>query len=173
VGPAFSDGALATFGERVHRAIETVTWGASGVVLDAAPERAISVENSVLLAVVGAHLGGQPLNHQLTSRKGSLVRSARTAADYRLFALAGTTPPKPGLVRTPGYAGPGIELELWSLSLEAFGSFVAEVPPPMVIGTVELADATRVKSFLCEPAALEGSADITHFGGWRAYLASH
>jgi allophanate hydrolase len=100
------------------------------------------------------------------------VRTVRTAADYRLFALANTTPPKPGVVRTPGYVGAGVELEVWSLTTEAFGSFVAEVPAPMVIGTVELEDATRVKGFLCEPAALEGSEDITHFGGWRAYLAA-
>jgi allophanate hydrolase len=117
-------------------------------------------------------LQGQPLNHQLTSRGATLARTLRSANDYRLYALAGTTPPKPGLVRTPGFAGPGIELEVWSLTLAAFGSFVAEVPPPMVIGTVELEDATRVKGFLCEPSALEGSSEITTFGGWRAYLAS-
>ncbi|HTQ06430.1 MAG TPA: allophanate hydrolase [Polyangiaceae bacterium] len=171
VGPAFSDGALAVFGDRLHRTTSP-TWGASGLALAAAAPRPLETPQNVLLAVAGAHLSGQPLNHQLTTRHATLVRSVRTAPDYRLFALAGTTPPKPGLVRTPGHAGPGIELEVWSLTLEAFGSFVAEVPPPMVIGTVELADATRVKGFLCEPAALEGSADITHFGGWRAFLAS-
>ncbi len=171
VGPAFSDAALAAFGDRLHRA-GAPTWGASGLDLAADTPRAPKPPDAVLLAVAGAHLSGQPLNHQLTSRKATLVRAVRTAADYRLFALAGTTPPKPGLVRTPGHAGTGVELEVWSLTREAFGSFVAEVPPPMVIGTVELEDATRVKGFLCEPAALEGSLDITHFGGWRAFLAS-
>jgi allophanate hydrolase len=172
VGPAFADDALARLGHALHRQSGARTFGATGAPLTDAPLTATLPNDEVLLAVVGAHLLGQPLNHQLTSRQGKLVRSLRTAKDYRLFALAGTTPPKPGLVRTPGYAGPGIELEVWSLTRAAFGSFVAEVPPPMVIGTVELEDATRVKGFLCEPAALDGSADITAFAGWRAYLAS-
>ena len=107
--------------------------------------------------MAGAHLSGQPLNHQLTSRQATLVRTVRSASDYRLYALAGTTPPKPGLVRAPGFSGPGIELEVWSLGREAFGSFVAEVPAPMTIGTAELEDGTRVKGFSCEPAALEGA----------------
>jgi allophanate hydrolase len=172
VGPAFSDGALAAFGDRLQRATAP-TWGASGLAL-AAPvaARAVEASQNVLLAVAGAHLSGEPLNHQLTSRKATLVRTVRTAADYRLFALANTTPPKPGLVRTPGHLGSGIELEVWSLTHEAFGSFVAEIPAPMVIGTLELADGTRVKGFLCEPAALDGSEDITHFGGWRGFLAA-
>ena len=169
VGPAFSDAVLAELGHRLHRALNP-TFGATGVALSDRPF-APPARNEVLLAVAGAHLSGQPLNHQLTSRRGRLVRSLRSAADYRLYALAGTTPPKPGLVRTPGFAGPGVELEVWSLTREAFGSFVAEVPPPMVIGTVELEDGARVKGFSCEPAALEGSEDITRFGGWRAYLA--
>jgi len=170
IGPAFSDGALAAFGDRLHRA-NAPTWGASGLALGDAPPRAVENSGTVLLAVAGAHLSGQPLNHQLTSRHATLVRTVRTATDYRLFALANTTPPKPGLVRTPGHTGGGIELEVWSLTTEAFGSFVAEVPAPMVIGTVELEDGARVKGFLCEPAALEGSEDITHLGGWRAFLA--
>ena len=126
----------------------------------------------ILLAVVGAHLAGQPLNHQLTSRRARLVRSTRTARNYRLFALANTTPPKPGLVRVSDDAGEGIEVEVWSLAPAAFGSFVAEVPAPMTIGNVQLADGSTVKSFLCEPAALEGAKEITHFGGWRAFLAA-
>ena len=124
------------------------------------------------IAVVGAHLSGQPLNHQLTDRGGRLLKACRTAAHYRLYALANTTPPKPGLVKTPGLVGPGVELEVWGLAPEAFGDFVAAVPGPMVIGTVDLKDGTSCKSFLCEPCALEGSEDITRFGGWRAYLAS-
>jgi allophanate hydrolase len=172
MGPAFSDKSLAELGDRLHRA-SSPSFGASGVPLAAAPayQRPTST-SEVLLAVAGAHLSGQPLNHQLTSRKARLVKTTRTAADYRLHALAGTTPPKPGLVRSPGVSGPGVELELWALTPEAFGSFVAEVPPPMAIGTVLLAEGSSVKGFLCEPFALEQSEDITHFGGWRAYLAS-
>ena len=171
VGPAFADDALARLGYSLHRAAGA-TFGATGAPLADAPLGRTLPNDHVLLAVVGAHLQGQPLNHQLTSRGATLARTLRSANDYRLYALAGTTPPKPGLVRTPGFAGPGIELEVWSLTLSAFGSFVAEVPAPMVIGTVELEDATRVKGFLCEPSALEASSEITTFGGWRAYLAS-
>lgn len=172
LGPAFSDTALAELGDRLHRA-SAPTLGATGLSLaDSAPFRRAPRADEVLLAVAGAHLSGEPLNHELVSRGARLVGTVRSAADYRLFALAGTTPPKPGLVRAPGHAGPGIELEVWALELAAFGSFVAKVPPPMTIGTVALEDGSSVKGFACEPSALAGAEDITSFGGWRAYLAS-
>ena len=127
-----------------------------------------------LLAVVGAHLSGQPLNHQLTDRGATLVRTTRTAPCYRLFALD-TTPPKPALVRTadahtadPG-AGP-IEVELWQLDDAGLGSFLAEVPAPLCLGTVELEDATTAIGFLCEELATRGRPDITALGSWRAHL---
>ena len=126
----------------------------------------------ILLSVVGAHLSGQPLNYQLVERGARLVRTAKTGADYRLFALTNTTPVKPGLLRTPGFAGPGIETEIWAMPEAAFGSFVAAVPPPLSIGTCALSDGTAVKGFLCEPYATEGMPDITHFGSWRAYLST-
>ncbi len=127
----------------------------------------------ILLAVVGAHLSGMPLNLQLTSRNAKLVKATKTAPRYRLYALANTTPPKPGLVHVgDGTDGAAIEVEVWSLAVEAFGSFVAEVPAPMAIGTTELADDTTVKGFVCEPRAIKGATDITHFGGWRAFVAS-
>ena len=124
----------------------------------------------ILLAVVGAHLSGQPLNHQLTSRGAQLRLTTGTAPHYRLFRLPGTTPPKPGLRKSPGFSGPGIEVEVWELTTRAFGEFVAEVPAPMGIGMVELADGTVVKGFLCEAFALDGAEDITAHGGWRAFL---
>jgi allophanate hydrolase len=122
------------------------------------------------LAVVGAHLRGQPLNHQLTERGGRFVRLARTAPCYRLHALAGTTPAKPGLVRVPPGEGGAIEIEIWSLPAPAWAEFVAAIPPPLGIGTLLLDDGTQVKGFLCESASLAGAEDITSFGGWRAYL---
>lgn len=125
---------------------------------------------TVLLSVAGAHLSGMPLHHQLTSRGARLVQTTRTAPGYKLFALPGTTPPKPGLVRTPGFSGQGIEVEVYALSAEDFGSFVAEIPPPMGICTVELADGSSVKGFLCEAHALEGALDISSYGGWRAWV---
>ena len=125
----------------------------------------------VSLAVVGAHLTGLPLNHQLTDRAAYLARTIRTAPVYRLFAL-GTVPPKPGMVRVgPGEGGTAVEAEVWSLDVEAFGSFVAEVPPPLSIGSVELADGSVVKGFLCEPAALADAEDITAHASWRAWLS--
>jgi allophanate hydrolase len=127
----------------------------------------------VQLAVVGAHLAGQPLNHQLTDRGGVLVRRTATAAAYRLHALA-TEPPKPGLRRLEGDGGCAIEVEVWSLSSAAFGSFVASIPAPLAIGKVELADGTWIAGFVCEPHALQRAPDISSFGGWRAYrVATH
>ena len=122
--------------------------------------------------MVGVHLTGQPLNYQLTSRNAQLLRTCRTAKNYRLYHLPNTKPPKPGLVRIHDAVGEGIELEIWSLGEAEFGSFVAAVPPPMVIGTVILDDGTSVKNFLCEPIALEGAGNISNYGSWRRYLAS-
>lgn len=126
----------------------------------------------VEVAVVGAHLSGQPLNRQLTERGAMLTRTTKTAADYRLYALASASLPKPGLVRERGFTGPGIEVEVWAIPSMAFGSFVAMVPPPLGIGTLALADGTSVKGFICEPAGIAGAEEITRFGGWRAFLAS-
>ena len=103
------------------------------------------------MAVVGAHLSGQPLNWQLTQRGGRLVRTCRTHPDYKFYALQGTIPPKPGLVHVPGYEGPGIEVEIWALPEDTVGSFVEGVPPPLCIGTLRLEDGTQVKGFLAEP----------------------
>jgi allophanate hydrolase len=124
----------------------------------------------VPLAVVGAHLGGQPLNHQLTDRGATLVSVTRTAPVYRLHALA-TEPPKPGLVRVDA-GGAAIEVEVWDLAPAAFADFVDAIPAPLCIGRVFLTDGTDVAGFLCEPMALAGAPDITAFGGWRRYLAA-
>lgn len=122
------------------------------------------------LAVAGAHLRGQPLEHQLVDRGAVWLGTTATSDDYALYAVAGTVPPKPGLVRVSD--GRAIEVDTWALRPDAFGDFVAAVPPPLCIGTVELADHTSVPGFLCEPRALDGATDITDFGGWRAYRAT-
>ena len=125
------------------------------------------------IAVVGAHLAGLPLNHQLLERGATLVRAAWTAPWYRLYALPNTTPPKPGLVRVAGGdVGPGVEVEVWDMEPAAFGSFVDGVPPPLCIGTIDLEDGEPVKGFLAESYAVAGAKDITCFGGWRNYLKS-
>jgi allophanate hydrolase len=125
------------------------------------------------LAVVGAHLSGEPLNHQLTSRGATLVAATWTAPLYRLYALP-TDPPKPGLVRViDGEPGAGaIEVEVWDLEPAAFASFVDEIPSPLGIGRVVLDDDTEVAGFVCEPFAVRHAPDITEFGGWRAYRAA-
>jgi allophanate hydrolase len=130
------------------------------------------VDDHVLIAVAGAHLNGEPLNHQLTDRGATLVRRARTAPCYRMYALA-TDPPKPGLVRfQSGDGAAGIEVEVWTLGPIEFASFVDQIPAPLVIGRVLLEDGSDVAGFLCEPIALEDAHDITEFGGWRAYRAA-
>jgi len=155
LGPAFADERLAEIGRAFAGEEATARAPAAG---------------RVWLAVAGAHLTGQPLNHELTARGARRVRLARTSPRYRLFALA-TTPPKPGLVRATGDAH-AIEVEVWELDETGFGAFVAGVPGPMTIGTVELDDGSLVKGFACEPYALEGAVDISAHGGWRAYLTS-
>ena len=122
------------------------------------------------IAVVGAHLTGQPLNHQLTDLGAVLTQSTTTAPSYRLYALA-TTPPKPGLVRD-GEHGAAIELEVWSIDEAGLGAFVHAIPAPLGVGKVELADGTEVTGFLCEPHALADAPEITHLGGWRAHRES-
>ncbi len=126
----------------------------------------------VRVAVVGAHLSGMPLNAQLTDRGARRLSCTRTAPDYRLFALPNTTPPKPGLLRGAPGTGQAIELEVWEMPARHYGSFVALIPEPLGIGTLRLEDGSTVQGFLCEPLALEGATDISHYGGWRAYIAA-
>lgn len=161
IAPAFSDAALLALAARFLGEPSTVL---------ASPKP--SEGGPVDVAVVGAHLAGQPLNHQLVDRGARLVRTCRTSGEYKLFALRETSPPKPGLVREPGYVGPGIEIEVWSVPEDRFGGFVAEVPPPLAIGSVQLETGEWVKGFVCEPLAIVGVDEITSFGGWRAYLGS-
>ncbi|ARU16202.1 allophanate hydrolase [Croceicoccus marinus] len=124
---------------------------------------------SVKLAVVGAHLKDMPLHWQLTSRDATFVGAFETAPNYRLYAIANSTPPKPALVHSAD--GAAIKVEVYELDMEAFGSFTAEVPAPLAIGTVTLSDGSSVKGFVSEPRATEAAEDITHLGGWRAFIA--
>lgn len=128
------------------------------------------IMETVKLAVVGAHLEGMPLHWQLTSRDATFVGAFKTSPTYRLYAMENTTPPKPGLVHTED--GATIDIEVYELDVAAFGSFVAEVPAPLAIGTVTLSDGSSVKGFVAEPRATVGAVDITELGGWRPYIAS-
>ncbi|WP_252274235.1 allophanate hydrolase [Pseudomonas subflava] len=169
IAPAWHDHALAAFGQRWQQAL-ALPLGATGRALpaQAAPAQAASC---VRVAVVGAHLTGMPLNFQLLTRDAVLVEQTTSSAHYRLYALPGTVPPKPGLARV-AEGGAEIIVELWDVPQARFGEFVAEIPPPLGIGNLELADGRWVKGFICEPYALEGARDITGFGGWRAFIAS-
>jgi allophanate hydrolase len=169
IGLAWQDRALAQFG-KAWQARRGLPLGATGLPLPALVVDGAPAADTVRVAVVGAHLTGMPLNHQLTSRNAVFVEKTATAGDYRLYALANTTPPKPGLVKMD--SGAAIEVELWDVPVTAFGAFVAEIPAPLGIGTLTLADGRQVKGFICEPRGLDGARDITAFGGWRAYLAS-
>lgn len=172
IGPALSDGMLAFIADALHRSLPGAKLGATPVPLSVTPQ-AECVEKaakSIELAVVGAHLSGQPLNRQLVERNAKLLETARTSAGYRLYALTNASLPKPGLVYD-GTGPGGIEVELWQMDEQGFGSFVALIPPPLGIGTVTLADGRVVKGFLCEAHATRGAEDITAFGGWRGWLA--
>src|SRR5262249_28622420 len=114
----------------------------------------------VALAVVGAHLTGMPLNRELLACGARLLQATRPAPGYRLYHLAGTAPPKPGLVRDQSFEGPGIEVEVWAVPYDQFGRFVAAVPPPLGIGSATLASGEVVKCFICEPYAVSGATDI-------------
>jgi len=172
MGPWGSDARLGGFADRFHR-VSTDRLGATAFAFPpAAPAPEGPPAGFIPIVVVGAHLAGEPLNHQLADGGGVFVRACRTATAYRLFALPDTTPPKPGLVRAAAGEGAAIEVEVWALPPAAFGAFVARVPPPLCIGSVELDDGTRASGFLCEAHATSGARDISSFGGWRKFLHS-
>jgi allophanate hydrolase len=156
IGPGGHDVALAESGRR---------WLGEG----ALPRRP-AVAATLAIAVVGAHLSGLPLNGQLLERGATLVEATTTAPAYRLYALPSTKPPKPGLQRSAD--GAAIAVEVWAMPMAAVGSFLALIPPPLGLGSIELADGRFVHGFVCEAHALQGARDITAFGGWRAYVAS-
>lgn len=171
VGPAFSDDALAPFAAALHGKL------GKGAGIDRSAAIPAYVDASaetdmVPLLVVGAHLAGMPLNKELTGVGGKLLKTGRTQGDYQLFALSNTVPPKPGLVRTPGHSGAGISIEVWALPPAEFGAFVARIPAPLGIGKVMLDDGSSYPGFLCESYAVRDAEDITHFGGWRNFIAS-
>jgi len=168
VGPGFSDDGIAPFAHALHAAAASGMGHDRTAPLPPAPVPVVP-EGMIPLVVVGAHLTGMPLNGELTGAGGQFLGAARTAGGYRLYALAGTVPPKPGMVLDPAHDGPGLEVEVWALPAAAFGQFVARIPAPLGIGKVALADGRQIAGFLCESHALAGAEEITCFGGWRAY----
>lgn len=126
--------------------------------------------DEIALAVVGAHMSGLALNHELTRLRARFLKKDRSADKYRLYSLPGGPPFRPGLVQDP--AGSCIQLEVWAMPKTQFGTFMQGIPQPLAIGTLELESGELVKGFLCETAGLEGARDISDFGGWRHYLDS-
>ncbi|MCE1235899.1 MAG: allophanate hydrolase [Hyphomicrobiales bacterium] len=170
IAPEGGDDALAVLADRLHRAHPTGCGVDRSAPLPGAPLDAPS-DDLVAIGVVGAHLSGMPLNHQLTGVGGRLLKATRTASDYRMFVLPGAVPAKPGVVRDPGFAGPGLEIEVWGLPADAAGRFVAAIPAPLGIGKVRLVDGSEVSAFLCEAHAVAGATEITELGGWRRHVA--
>ena len=171
LGPSHDDVALAALARAFHAATK-LPLGALNYPQPPLPEGAPALASGEIpLAVVGAHLSGMPLNGELRTLGARLIEQSATAPHYRFFALAGTKPPKPGLLRVKKGTGAAIAVEVYALSESAFGRFVAAVPPPLSIGTLELADGRSVKGFLVEAEAVAGARDITSFGGWRAFMA--
>ncbi|MEQ9125492.1 MAG: allophanate hydrolase, partial [Alphaproteobacteria bacterium] len=165
------DSLLAAVGAALHRDAG-VSLGATGWPLPpaSAPAADLAGAGEIAVVLVGAHMQGLPLNHEVAGRGGRFLKATETAPRYRLYSLAGGPPKRPGMIR--GEDGAAIAVEVWALPLEAFGAFMTGIPQPLGIGTIDLADGGQAKGFLCEPAGLDGAEEITAFGGWRAYLAS-
>ena len=171
LAPAGDDAALAAIGREFHAATGLPLGALQHPQPPLARLPAAPAEGEIPIAVVGAHLSGMPLNGELRAAGGRLIERTATAPHYRLYALAGTRPPKPGLLRVQKGAGTAIEVEVWALSEAAFGRFVAAVPSPLSIGTLELDSGRSVKGFLVEAEAVADARDISSFGGWRAFMA--
>jgi allophanate hydrolase len=173
IAPGGSDAALAALGAAWQESLRLPLGARLAPAADdaLAPESLIAAEPMLRLAVVGAHLQGQPLHGQLTQRRCVLRERTRTAPRYRLHALANSVPPKPGLARVER-GGAGIEVEVYDMPQSQVGSFLALIPPPLGLGSVELESGEWVKGFICEPCGLADAPDISHHGGWRAYLAA-
>ena len=168
--PAFNESNLLALADRLHRSIEPPA-GASNNALPTEQFSAIISRDEIAVAVCGAHMEGLALNHQLTTRGARLLQRTRTAPHYRFYALPGGPPQRPGLVRVAA-DGAAIEVEVWAVPAQHFGAFVAQIPAPLGIGKLELADGTWVPGFICENYATHGAQDITRLGGWRAYLGN-
>lgn len=172
LAPAGQDAALAGIARAFH-ADTRLRVGSKG--LSQTPLRdhpAAASSDAIPIVVVGAHLSGMPLNAELQALNARFVEATATAPDYKLYALPGTTPPKPGMLRVEAGSGAAIQVEVYMLSAKGFGQFVAAIPSPLSVGSVKLADGRLAKGFLVEPAALAGARDISHFGGWRAFMSA-
>ncbi len=172
IGPAGADGLIAGIASAIQ-AHSGAPMGATGLAAPEPPSAPVQAPSGrIAIAVVGAHLAGLPLNRELIALGASFLREVETTKDYRLFALPGAAPPKPGLLRVADGAGAAIKAEVWTLDPAAFGAFVAKIPAPLGIGALRLSDGGEVKGFLVEAQAVKAAQDISRYGGWRAYVDS-
>ena len=173
IAPVFGESLLCELGARLQR-VSGLTLGATAFAADEIPIAFpyVNQETHVAVAVVGAHLSGMPLNHQLTDRRAELTGRTRTAPCYRLHLIAEAPVAKPGLVRCADAAGTAIDVEIWRMPVEHFGSFVALIPAPLALGTIALEDNRAVQGFLCESYAVADAPDISEYGGWRQFMAT-
>lgn len=168
VGPCLSDRWLLSIANRLQQIFE-LPVGNTGHPSPQRQTNEVSNQDTIDVLVCGAHLSGLPLNWQLVERGAHLKQTTTTACAYRMFALVGGPPFRPGLIRDDEN-GAAIEVEIWSIPAEQFGSFVAGIPAPLGIGKVEMADGKLVSGFICEPCGIEEAQEITQFGGWKAWL---
>jgi allophanate hydrolase len=166
-GPAFSDMRLLSMSGALQRALDLPLGAMSHILPPDTTVGRIAPGDTVDVLVCGAHLAGQPLNWQLLDRGAMLKTSTTTVPTYALYALPDGK--RPALVQKTD--GTAIEVEIWEMPMAAFGSFVAGIPAPLGIGKVTVASGETVCGFICEEGGLAGATDISHFGGWRAYLA--
>jgi len=168
VAAAGKDGLLATLATALHQVSKPALGATNWSVPELEQRLIMPMADETALVAVGAHMSGLPLNSELIRRGGRFLRAVRTSPDYRLFKLAGDPPLRPGLVRH--FEGTSIDAELWCLPTSSIGNFLNEIPSPLGLGTVKLEDGTEAIGFLCEQIATETAEDITHFGGWRAFI---
>lgn len=170
IGKAFTDRRLLSIANRMQQCFQLPLGKGQGC-FQQTGAAAVGDQQRISVAVCGAHLEGQPLNLQLSERGGYLLQKTQSAANYKLYALAGGPPLRPGMVVAPTGEGRAIEVEVWSLPTSEFGSFVAGIPAPLGIGKVSLQDGSQVSGFICEASGLAGAEDISDLGSWRSYLA--
>ena len=168
VAPAMQDRKLLSYALRWQQALR-LPLGTLDTIAESIATRAIIHADKIPLVVCGAHLTGLPLNWQLTERGAVLLQRTTTSPHYRLYALPGGPPHRPGLVRDP-HQGARIEVEVWAVPTEQLGSFVAAIPAPLAVGKVELDDGRWLSGFVCEPYGVQTAQEITRLGGWKAYL---
>ena len=124
--------------------------------------------SSVMLAVNGTLMRGLALNGNLLAVGATFVREARTAPRYRLWSVGDR---HPAMLRVSS-GGASIAVEVWAVPSEGLARILRQEPAGLCVGKVTLSDGEEVLGVLGEPFLVEGQAEITAHGGWRAYIAA-